>query len=199
MCFVTPQQETSVARPRPVFRARSASTPPGFGCARLATLASAPPHPGGVEAEGRKTNYRKSFTPPGMMILDSRNKAMNTNVSHSVFTQKFKAAGDAYEKILDMPIFGHSDNHAGIQAADLLCSAFLFPMAAYAYCLGHVKNCHVHYNYHLIRDKFGRRLKRMQYRYQGVDLWWHGGISTSDGLNAQASLILFGPKQNVLN
>src|SRR5271170_3827898 len=53
-----------LTRPRPVFRARRASTPPGFGCARLATLASAPPHPGGVEAEGRKTNYRKSFTPP---------------------------------------------------------------------------------------------------------------------------------------
>src|SRR5579859_2425333 len=64
MCFATPQQETSLARPRPVFRARSASTPPGFGYARLATLAFAPPHPGGVEAEGRKTIYRKDFTPP---------------------------------------------------------------------------------------------------------------------------------------
>src|SRR5208282_1861826 len=62
--LVTPQQETSVARPRPVFHARGASTPPGFGCARLATLAFAPPHPGGVEAEGRKTIYRKTFTPP---------------------------------------------------------------------------------------------------------------------------------------
>jgi hypothetical protein len=38
-----------------------------------------------------------------------------------------------------MPLFGHSDNHAGIQAADLLCSAFLFPMATYMYCLGHIK------------------------------------------------------------
>ena len=64
LCFVTPQQETSLARPRPVFRARSACTPPGFGCARLATLAFAPPHPGGVKADGRKTNYRKIFTPP---------------------------------------------------------------------------------------------------------------------------------------
>jgi hypothetical protein len=63
MCLLTPQQETSLARPRPVFRARSASTPPGFGCARLATLAFAPPHPGGVEAQGRKTIYRNRFTP----------------------------------------------------------------------------------------------------------------------------------------
>src|ERR1700720_362143 len=62
-CLETPQQETSTARPRPVFRVRSARAPPGFGRARLATLAFAPPHPGGVRAKGRKTNYRKPFTP----------------------------------------------------------------------------------------------------------------------------------------
>jgi hypothetical protein len=45
------------------FFARSVFTPPGFGCARLATLAFAPPHPGGVKTEERKTNYRRSFTP----------------------------------------------------------------------------------------------------------------------------------------
>src|SRR5688572_29142664 len=63
MCLLTPQQETSVARPRPVFRAQSVITPPGFGCARLATLTFAPPHPGGVMTDGRKTIYRSSFTP----------------------------------------------------------------------------------------------------------------------------------------
>src|SRR5882672_5521511 len=61
--FATPQQETNVARPRPVFRARTVITPLGFGCARLATLAFAPPHPRGVMTEGRKTIYRKTFTP----------------------------------------------------------------------------------------------------------------------------------------
>ena len=62
-CLSTPQQETNVARPRPVFHARSVFTPPGFGCARLATLAFAPPHPGGVKTEGRKTNYRQQNAP----------------------------------------------------------------------------------------------------------------------------------------
>ena len=52
-----------MTRPRPAFRARSALPPPGFGCARLATLAFAPPHPGGGKAEGRKTIYRNRFTP----------------------------------------------------------------------------------------------------------------------------------------
>ena len=52
-----------MTRPRPAFRARSALPPPGFGCARLATLAFATPHPGGGKAEGRKTIYRNRFTP----------------------------------------------------------------------------------------------------------------------------------------
>ncbi|MEI6396137.1 MAG: hypothetical protein WCT12_34155, partial [Verrucomicrobiota bacterium] len=52
-----------MARPRPVFCARSAATPAWFGCARLATLAFTPPHHAGVAAEGRRTIYRKSFTP----------------------------------------------------------------------------------------------------------------------------------------
>ena len=38
---------------------------------------------------------------------------------------------DAYDRLMEMPMFGHSDNHAGIQAADMICSAFLFPMAAF--------------------------------------------------------------------
>jgi hypothetical protein len=32
-----------------------------------------------------------------------------------------------------MPTFGHSENHAGLQLADLVCSALLFPMAMDAY------------------------------------------------------------------
>lgn len=143
----------------------------------------------------------------GLMVLDHRNKSLNTAVSHSIFTQKFRVAGDAYRRILETPTFGHSDNHAGIQAADLLCSAFLFPMAAYVFCWGHVNNIHPHYTYHLIRDKFGMRLKALQFRYQSEQAWfqgtlparpwWYGGISTSDGLNGQASSLLFAaPRTN---
>jgi hypothetical protein len=129
----------------------------------------------------------------GLMILDSRNKPTNTNVSHSVFTQKFRAAGDAYNRLVEMPVFGHSDNHAGIQAADMICSAFLFPMAAFVYCQGHVNNIHVHLQYHRIRDRYGERLKRMQFRYQDADQWWRGGITVSDGIGHQKGGVLFGP------
>jgi hypothetical protein len=128
----------------------------------------------------------------GLMILDSRNKPKNTNVSHSVFTQKFRTAGDAYAGLVEMPVFGHSDNHAGIQAADMVCSAFVFPMATYVYCQGHVNNIHVHLAYYRIRDRFGERLKRMQFRYQDASQRWHGGITVSDGICHQAGGVLFG-------
>lgn len=32
-----------------------------------------------------------------------------------------------------MPLFAHSDNHVGLQVADLLASTLVFPMAAAAY------------------------------------------------------------------
>jgi hypothetical protein len=137
--------------------------------------------------------YLQATQREGLMVLDSRNKTKNTNVSHSVFTQKFRAAGDAYAGLVEMPVFGHSDNHAGIQAADMICSAFLFPMAAYVYCQGHVTNVHVHLQYYRVRDLFGERLKQMQFRYQDANQWWRGGITVSDGIGHQKGGVLFAP------
>lgn len=136
--------------------------------------------------------YLETNTRQGLMVLDSRNKPKNTNVSHSVFTQKFQAGGDAYNRLMEMPMFGHSDNHAGIQAADMICSAFLFPMAAYVYCQGHVTNLHVHLQYYRIRDLFGERLKRLQFRYQDANNYWRGGITVSDAIGHQRGGVLFG-------
>jgi hypothetical protein len=137
--------------------------------------------------------YLQATNRQGLMVLDSRNKPANTNVSHSVFTQKFQAAGDAYDRLMEMPMFGHSDNHAGIQAADMICSAFLFPMAAYVYCQGHVTDPHVHLQYYRIRDLFGERLKRLQFRHQDANQWWRGGITVSDAIGHQRGGVLFGP------
>ena len=53
--FADTQQETSVARPRPVFRAGCPS-PSGGGCARLASLTFAPPPPEGGGMDGEKKN-----------------------------------------------------------------------------------------------------------------------------------------------
>ena len=93
----------------------------------------------------------------GLIIADSRDPALNANVSHSIFTMKFRAAGDAFPRLLEMPTFGHSENHVGIQVADLLCSAFLFPMATCTYCLGHLTSPHVHASHVGLRRKFGAK------------------------------------------
>ena len=90
-----------------------------------------------------------------------------------------------------MPVFGHSDNHAGIQAADLLCSAFLTPMAVHAYCLNHINNLHVHDDYHRIRSQFGERLKNMQFRYENNQGRWRGGVTVSDALCRKSGGLLF--------
>lgn len=76
----------------------------------------------------------------GIVICDSRTKDQNRGVSFSIFTQKFKTGGDAYPTIIEMPSFGHSENHAGLQVCDLFCSGLLFPIAAYTYCTGYVTN-----------------------------------------------------------
>ncbi|MFH1969207.1 MAG: DUF3800 domain-containing protein [Verrucomicrobiota bacterium] len=137
--------------------------------------------------------YLEEVNNDGLMILDSRNKPKNSSVSHSIFTQKFRAGGDAYNRLVEMPLFGHSDNHAGIQCADMLCSAFLFPMATYAYCLGHVRSVHVDMRYSIIRDRYGDRLKCLQYRYQNAKGLLRGGITVSDAIGHAGGALLFGP------
>jgi len=127
----------------------------------------------------------------GMIIADARTKNQNVNVAHSIFTKKFKADGDAYDRILEMPTFGHSENHAGLQVADLICSALVFPIAAFAYCTGHVKSVHVNSNYRVLRTRFGKRLKRLQHRYKNDSGRWQGGLVVSDQLGKRPGGLLF--------
>lgn len=89
----------------------------------------------------------------GIVIADSRTAQLNQRVSHSIFTQKFKRTGDAHPRIVEMPTYGHSDNHAGLQVADLVAGGLLYPMAAHAYCTGHVTNVHVHPDYRHLRSR----------------------------------------------
>lgn len=126
----------------------------------------------------------------GVIIADFRFRNQNSVVSHSVFTQKFMAAGDQYAHLAEMPVFGHSNNHVGIQMADLLCSGLLFPMAVQTYCTGYVSNMHVHHEYAILKDRFGHRLSKLQHRYQREDGQWTGGIVVSDGIAGRSGAAL---------
>lgn len=120
----------------------------------------------------------------GLVIADSRTKGKNAIVSHSIFTQRFKASGDPYPSLVEVPTFGHSDNHAGLQMMDFVCSALLFPIAAQVCCAGHMTDLtHLSPHYDNLRIRYGERLKNLQYRYQDTDGRWRGGITLIDPIN----------------
>ena len=100
----------------------------------------------------------------GVIIADFRTTQLNDRVAHSIFTQKYRAKGDPFANILELPSFGVSNNHAGLQIADLLCSTLLFPLASATYCKGHVTGVHVNRHDAFLKRRYVKRLKRMQLR-----------------------------------
>jgi hypothetical protein len=127
----------------------------------------------------------------GFIIVDSRTKPQNALVAHSIFTQKFKGTGDDHSRVIEMPTFGHSENHVGIQIADLLSSAILFPMATFSYCTGYVTNLHVQPGFSEIKDRFGSRIQSLQYRFCDFAGRRRGGITVCDGLAKRSGGLLF--------
>ena len=128
----------------------------------------------------------------GVCIADSRSKSKNVNVSHSIFTQKFGSAVQRYPRIIELPTFGHSDNHAGLQVCDIVCSALLFPIACFAFCTGHVNNVHVQPAAAGLRSRYGSQLKALQYRYRDAAAGRHsGGIVVADGIGHGNGSLMF--------
>ena len=126
----------------------------------------------------------------GLMIIDSSSPGLNAMVSHSIFTQRFRAAGDSYDRLFEMPTFGHSKNHVGLQIADIVASGLVTPMAGSAYCVGHMTGVHVHRRYAEVKRRYARRLRLMQHRYLGAD-GWRGGFTVSDPLGQKHGGHLF--------
>ena len=127
----------------------------------------------------------------GYCIADSRDQMKNVMVSHSVFTQKFRVLEPAYSRITELPCFSHSNNHVGLQLCDIMCSSFLFPIASYVYCKDFVHNVHVCENALIIRERYGKTLKRLQHRYQDYQNFYSGGIVVSDPVNGINSASMF--------
>lgn len=124
------------------------------------------------------------------MIADSRNYALNTKVAHSIFTQKLKQGGDQLPSVLELPTFGHSNNHAGLQLCDFVCSALLFPIATYVYCTGYVSNLHVRPEYAVLKSRYGAALAGLQHRYLSAGRK-RGGITIDDRLGQRSGAMLF--------
>jgi hypothetical protein len=127
----------------------------------------------------------------GIVIADSRLKHLNSQVAHSIFTQKFKSSGDLYDRLIELPTFAHSDNHAGLQIADAFCSALVTPIAVHTYCAGHVRSIHVRPGYADFKTNYAARIRPLQHRYQIQNGRWLGGLVVSDDLGNKGGGYLF--------
>ena len=137
-------------------------------------------------------HYLTQANDTGISIADSRNKFKNVTISHSIFTQKFSPAMQRYERLVELPTFGHSENHAGLQICDLVCSALLYQIACFAYCTGHVNNVHVQPLAADLRQRYGQQLKSLRYRYQNPATGRHeGGLVVSDAIGHQTGSLMF--------
>lgn len=114
-------------------------------------------------------SYLTSNDASGFIIADFRTTQLNDQVAHSIFTQKYRAKGDPFDRVLELPTFGVSNNHVGLQITDILCTALLFPMASSVYCFGHVTGVHVNGRDLDIRRRYTKRVKKLQFR---VDVHW---------------------------
>jgi hypothetical protein len=90
-----------------------------------------------------------------------------------------------------MPVFGHSENHVGLQIADILASGLMFPIATHTYCTGHITSVHVHARFADIKARFVPRLARLQHRYYDADGRRKGGIVISDALTKRPGSAFF--------
>jgi hypothetical protein len=127
----------------------------------------------------------------GMMLCDARMQNQNIEVSHSIFTQKHRLAGDPLSRLVEAPAFGHSVNHVGLQLADLVASALVFPMAARAYCAASPAGPHVSPHFERVRRRFSFRIRNLQHRYRDAAGLWQGGLDVRDALGHQSGGVLF--------
>ncbi|MFE1311698.1 DUF3800 domain-containing protein [Streptomyces sp. NPDC058755] len=128
----------------------------------------------------------------GMMVLDSRTKVKNAPNVHCVTTRKYRTGGDMLRGVIESPVFGHSDTHTLLQLADLTVSLLLFPIACHAYLSDLTWNVHCDDAYQPLREHFGERLRKLQFRYQDPLGKWRGGIVVSDRRTRQSSSLMFG-------
>lgn len=126
----------------------------------------------------------------GLMILDSRTKVKNVPSVNGVTTQRYRANSEAPDRLVESPVFGHSDAHILLQVADILVSAVLFPCACAAYCLCLLDNVHPSDRYGDVRDRYGERLMRLE-TYRKVEGRRMGSIRVEDAMNRQPTVAMF--------
>lgn len=134
----------------------------------------------------------------GIMLCDGRRPHLDSQVSHSIFTQKHKLSGDAMSHLIETPVFGRSQNHIGLQMADIIVSGLLFPIAARVYCAEGLTSVHTDPSFEILRSRYSERLNSMQYAYKEGNRR-RGGVIVSDKLNKKSSKLLFQPPEILIS
>jgi uncharacterized protein DUF3800 len=131
---------------------------------------------------------------PGLMICDSRMHGQDQQVSHGVFTFKHRLMGDQFPHLVESPTFAVSANHAGLQLADLVAGALIFPIACRVYCGSAILPAGSHH-YDKLRERYAERLRLLQYLYTDAAGRTRGGFVVSDKRASRSSGYLFRPLQ----
>ena len=127
----------------------------------------------------------------GLMVLDARTKVKNSPSVHGITTRRLRKGGDQFPHLVESPVFGHSDTHVPLQVADIVASAVLFPIACSQYCSDLEWNVHPHQRYEEVRERFGERLQRLEYRYTNADGQRRGGFQVIDAIEQRPTHLLF--------
>ena len=118
----------------------------------------------------------------GFIVADSRKASQNRRTTHTIFTQRHQTRGNSYPRIVEMPVYGHSNNFAMLQLADIVCSAVIFPMLIDAFA-GHLEksdNVHLSEQYAFVRNRYKAIIKEMQFMYPDSQGFMRGGLLVSD-------------------
>ena len=102
----------------------------------------------------------------GLLLCDGRMHNQDAQVAHSIFTLKHRRAGDDVPRLIEVAVFGRSENHVGLQLADIVVSGLLFPMAARVYCASRASGVHTDPNFDELRRRYASRLRSRQYLYK---------------------------------
>lgn len=92
-----------------------------------------------------------------MLLADFREPKLNAQMSEGICQAKFNTR-DELPRLLDAPVFGHSQSHAGLQAADWIASAPLFPCASSRHATELAGHPYLHEHDRRIARRYRRRL-----------------------------------------
>jgi hypothetical protein len=128
----------------------------------------------------------------GVLLCDGREYSQDREVSHSIFTGRHRASGNAYPNLIESPVFGDSLNHVGLQLADIVASSLIYPMAVATYCPAHLAGLKNGSAFLDLKAGLGPRHSNLRHIYRSADgLKRCGGVVVSDPIGFQSSGQLF--------